>query len=292
MLCNACPFECLVDRSIQTGRCRATADIEVAQAQLHYWEEPPISGSRGSGTIFFTHCNLACKFCQNYDISQEGYGHKVSAERLEQIILELQDRGAHNINLVTPTQYTLQLIPILEKVKPKLKIPIVWNSNAYEKIETLRRLEGLVDIYLPDLKYFSDELARKYSSAPNYFHFATRAITEMKRQTRQNVYDDQGVMKKGLIIRHLVLPGQIDDSQKILLWIKENLGTETQISLMAQYYPTYRARELEGMNRRLRPSEYEAIRRYFIELGFKQGYCQELSAASEDFTPDFEGRGV
>ncbi|NPV14619.1 radical SAM protein [candidate division WOR-3 bacterium] len=292
MLCNACPFECSVDRSVQPGRCRATAEIEVAQAQLHYWEEPPISGTRGSGTIFFTHCNLACKFCQNYDISQEGYGNKVTPQRLEEIIFELHDRGAHNINLVTPTHYSQQLIPILEKVKPRLKIPIVWNSNAYEKVETLRALEGLVDIYLPDFKYFSDELARKYSAAPNYFQFATQAIIEMKRQTGQIIYDDQGIMKKGLIIRHLVLPGQVEDSKKILLWIKENLGTYTPLSLMAQYYPTYRAQELEGMNRRLRPSEYETIRQFFIELGFEQGFCQELSSASGDFTPDFEGRGV
>jgi putative pyruvate formate lyase activating enzyme len=156
----------------------------------------------------------------------------------------------------------------------------------------LRALEGLVDIYLPDFKYFSDELARKYSAAPNYFQFATQAIIEMKRQTGQIIYDDQGIMKKGLIIRHLVLPGQVEDSKKILLWIKENLGTYTPLSLMAQYYPTYRAQELEGMNRRLRPSEYETIRQFFIELGFEQGFCQELSSASGDFTPDFEGRGV
>ncbi|MGQ9678089.1 MAG: radical SAM protein [bacterium] len=292
MLCNACPFECSTDRSIHPGRCRATDEIEVAQSQLHYWEEPPISGTRGSGTIFFNHCNLRCKFCQNYDISQEGCGHKVTPQRLEEIIFRLHDRGAHNINLVTPTHYTLQLIPILEKVKPKLKIPIVWNSNAYEKVQTLRLLEGLIDIYLPDLKYFSDELAQKYSSAPNYFQFATKAILEMKRQIDKNHYDKCGIIQKGLIIRHLVLPEQIEDSKKILLWIKENLGVETHISLMAQYYPTYRAHELNGMNRRLRPSEYRAIRQFFIKLGFEQGYCQELSAASSEFTPDFEGKGI
>lgn len=292
MFCNACPFECSVDRSIRLGRCRATDEIEVAQAQLHYWEEPPISGTRGSGTIFFTHCNLRCKFCQNYDISQEGYGHRITPHHLEEIIFRLQDRGAHNINLVSPTHYTLQLIPILEKVKPKLQIPVVWNSNAYEKVETLHRLEGLIDIYLPDLKYFSDELAQKCSSAPNYFQFATKAILEMKRQVNKNRYDECGIIQKGLIIRHLVLPGQTEDSKKILLWIKENLGPETQISLMAQYYPTYRTGELEGMNRRIRPSEYRAIRQFFIELGFEQGYCQELSAASSEFTPDFEGKGI
>lgn len=292
MLCNACPFECNVDRSVKLGRCRASDTIEIAQAQLHHWEEPPISGTRGSGTIFFTHCNLSCKFCQNYDISQLGYGHKVTPERLLAIMLELEKRGAHNINLVTPTHYTRQLIPILEKARQRLKIPILWNSNAYEKVATLRLLSGLVAIYLPDLKYFSDEIARNFSSAPNYFQHASQAILEMKRQVGENIYDKNGIIQKGLIIRHLVLPGQTEDSKKILTWIKENLGPDTHISLMAQYYPTYRANELEGMNRRLRPSEYQEVYRHFLELGFKQGYCQELSSASPDYTPDFEGKGI
>ncbi len=292
MLCSACPFECNIDRSIKPGRCRATDIIEIAQAQLHHWEEPPISGNRGSGTIFFTHCNLSCKFCQNYDISQLGYGHKVTPERLLAIMLELEQRGAHNINLVTPTHYTLQLIPVLEKAVQKLKIPILWNSNAYEKAETLRRLEGLVSIYLPDLKYFSDELAGKFSTAPEYFKFATEAILEMKRQVGKNIYNKEGIIQKGLIIRHLVLPGQTEDSKKILSWIRENLGAETHISLMAQYYPTYRAHELEGMNRRLLPAEYQEVYQHFLELGFEQGFCQQLTSATPDFTPEFKGEGV
>jgi len=292
MLCNACPFECNVDRSVKPGRCRATDEIEVAQAQLHFWEEPPISGTRGSGTIFFSHCNLSCKFCQNYDISQIGFGKKVTPEKLLEIMFNLERQGAHNINLVSPTHYSLQLLPLLKKAKAKLKIPIVWNSNGYEKVETLRQLAGLVSIYLPDLKYFSDELARNFSSAPDYFKYATAAILEMKRQVGGNIYDDEGIIQRGLIIRHLVLPGQVEDSRQVLNWIKTNLGADTPISLMAQYYPTYRAKELPGMNRRLRAAEYQEIKEHFLALGFEQGFLQELSSASPDYTPDFEGRGI
>lgn len=292
MLCNACPFECNIDRSIQPGRCRATEEIEIAQAQLHFWEEPPISGTRGSGTIFFSHCNLHCRFCQNYEISQLGFGKKVGQDKLVEIMLNLEKQGAHNINLVSPTHYTLQLIPVLKTAREKLKIPILWNSNAYEKIETLRRLEGLVSIYLPDLKYYSDELSRRFSSAPNYFHYASAAILEMKRQTGENIYDKEGIIQRGLIIRHLVLPGQIEDSQKILTWLKDNLGPKTHISLMAQYYPVYQADRLPEINRRLYPSEYQEVKDFFLSLGFEQGFFQELSSASPDYTPDFEGQGV
>ena len=292
MKCNACPFECNIDRSLKPGRCRATDEIEVAQAQLHFWEEPPVSGTRGSGTIFFSHCNLRCKFCQNYDISQEGFGKRVSPEKLLEIMLNLESQGAHNINLVTPTHYSRQLVPILAEAKKKLIIPILWNSNAYEKVETLRQLSGLVSIYLPDLKYYSDEIARKFSSAPDYFRFASQAILEMKRQVGKNIYDEQGIIQKGLIIRHLILPGQTDDSKRILTWIKENLGTDTSISLMAQYYPAYQASALPGMNRRLLPSEYQEVKEHFLALGFEHGFCQQISSASADYTPDFEGKGL
>lgn len=292
MICNACPFECNIDRAVQPGRCRATDEIEIAQAQLHFWEEPPVSGTRGSGTIFFSHCNLRCRFCQNYDISQLGFGRIVKPEQLVEIMLRLEDHGAHNINLVTPTHYTLQLIPVLEVAKERLRIPILWNSNAYEKVETLRQLAGLVSIYLPDLKYFSEELAQRFSSAPNYFKYASAAIMEMKRQVGENRYDEEGILKQGLIVRHLVLPGQIEDSKRILRWLRDNLGPQTQISLMAQYYPAYQAETLPDINRRLRPSEYQEIRDYFLDLGFEDGFLQELSSASADYTPDFEGRGI
>jgi len=286
--CLACPRECGNDRSSQTGACGATDGIEVSIARLHQWEEPPISGTRGSGTVFFSHCNLHCRFCQNHDISQLGKGRPVSPGELERMMLGLQDRGAHNINLVTPTHYTEQLIPVLERVKPKLTVPVVWNSNAYEKVEVLRWLEGLVDVWLPDIKYHDDSLARQYSSAPGYFGFASAAVSEMARQAGPARFDADGTILSGVIIRHLVLPGHADDSIRILDWVADSLGTSTRISLMAQYYPAYRAAELPGMDRRLRPSEYARVRDRFVELGFEEGFTQQLSSASPDYTPDFE----
>ena len=290
--CRACPFECGVDRSVGLGICRATDRFEVALAQLHHWEEPPISGTRGSGTIFFSHCNLRCRFCQNYDISQQGNGREVTPERLLAIMLELEQQGAHNINLVSPTHYSDQLLPVLERARARLAVPIVWNSNGYEKAKTIRRFEGLVRVYLPDLKYHSDRLARDCSSAPDYFQYATAAIMEMKRQVGQNWYDGHGIIEKGLIIRHLVLPGHADDSKRLLEWIHDELGPRTSVSLMAQYYPVHRAAELPGMNRRLSPDEYDDVRRRFEELGFGEGFVQNRSSASRDYTPDFDGRGV
>lgn len=281
-----------MDRVRKLGVCRAPAEFFVSQAQLHFWEEPPISGTRGSGTIFFTYCNLSCRFCQNYDISQLGNGQPVSADRLLAIMLELEQQGAHNINLVTPTHYSEQLIPVLEQAGKRLRVPIVWNSNGYEKVETLARLEGLVQVYLPDFKYFSPKLSREFSSAPNYAQYAGPAITEMKRQVGTNRYDEAGIIEKGLIIRHLVLPGHIDDSKAILDWILDSLGPRTHISLMAQYYPTHRAATLPGMNRLLSPAEYEEVRSYLLTLGFEEGFCQELSSAKREYTPDFEGRGI
>lgn len=294
MLCHACPCECGVDRSVELGLCRASDRIEVSLAQLHFWEEPPISGTRGSGTVFFCHCNLRCRFCQNYDISQNASSRAraVTPERLLAIMLELEQQGAHNINLVSPTHYTEQLLPVLEQAASRLRVPVVWNSNGYEKPETIRRLEGLVRVYLPDLKYYSDELALACSSAPHYFRFASAAITEMKRQVGKNRYDEDGIIEKGLIIRHLVLPGHADDSKRILTWIHDELGPQTHVSLMSQYYPVHRAAELPGMSRRLGREEYEDVRRRFDQLGFEQGFAQELSSASRDYTPDFDGRGV
>jgi putative pyruvate formate lyase activating enzyme len=304
VLCTACPFECGVDRHLKLGVCRATEQFEVSLAQLHLWEEPPISGTRGSGTIFFSHCNLRCRFCQNYEISQAGLGTRsetsdvsvmsraVTPERLLAIMLELEQQGAHNVNLVSPTHYSDQLLPVLECARAKLKVPIVWNSNGYEKAETLARFEGLVQVYLPDLKYHSDELARACSSAPDYFRFASAAITEMKRQVGRNRYDEHGIIEKGLIIRHLVLPGHADDSKQLLTWIHDDLGPRTSVSLMAQYYPVHHAADLPGMNRRLSAEEYEDVRCQFEALGFEEGFAQEPSSASREYTPDFDGRGV
>ena len=292
MECRACPFECGIDRSAKLGVCRASDRFEVSLAQLHHWEEPPISGTRGSGTIFFSHCNLRCRFCQNYNISQQGHGRAVTPERLLAIMHELEQQGAHNINLVSPTHYSDQLLPVLERARTTLRIPIVWNSNGYEKVETLALLEGLVQVYLPDLKYYSDELGRAYSSAPDYFRHASAAITEMKRQVGRNRYDECGIIEKGLIIRHLVLPAHSDDSKQLLKWMHDDLGPRTSVSLMSQYYPVHRAAELPGMNRRLPPEEYEDVRHWFVELGFDEGFAQDHSSASRDYTPDFDGRGV
>ncbi|UCG43838.1 MAG: radical SAM protein [candidate division WOR-3 bacterium] len=286
MLCTACPFECEVDRSIERGKCRASDRIEVSIARLHHWEEPPISGSQGSGTVFFSHCNLRCRFCQNYEISQLGRGREVTDEQLLGMMYRLQDQGAHNINLVSPTQYTDQLVPILERAE--LHVPVVWNSNGYEKVDRVRRLEGLVQVFLPDLKYHSDELARRCSGAPAYFSHASAAVAEMKRQTGTNRYRDDGTILAGVIVRHLVLPGQVEDSIRVLDWIAKELGNDTSVSLMAQYYPCHRARELDGMNRRLTAAEYERVRKSFLKLGFEEGHTQDLSSAKKDYTPDFE----
>lgn len=292
MVCRACPFECGVDRCTALGVCRASDRIEVSQAQLHYWEEPPISGTRGSGTVFFAHCNLSCRFCQNANISQRGKGYETTPDRLVAAMLRLQDAGAHNVNLVSPTHYSEQILPVLQATKSRLRVPIVWNSNGYEKVETLRRLEGLVDVFLPDVKYHSPDLARVCSSAPDYFRHASAAVLEMRRQVGSDRLGPDGIMTRGLIVRHLVLPNHPDDSIAVLSWIREALGAETRVSLMAQYYPTHRAVELPGMNRRLLAAEYAAVRRHYDELGFEEGYVQQLSAASAEYTPDFDGRGL
>ncbi|MEO0226121.1 MAG: radical SAM protein [candidate division WOR-3 bacterium] len=294
MLCNICPHQCLVDRKEKVGICKAPAEFKIARAQLHYYEEPCISGKQGSGTIFFSHCNLHCKFCQNYKISQKYFGKIVTAERLVEIMFELKTRGALNINLVSPTPYTEQLISVLEyvKVKNKLNLPIIWNSNGYEKIETLRNLSGLVDVYLPDLKYFSSALSLKFSGVKDYFKWASSALLEMRRQLPEDIFNKDGIMEKGLILRHLVLPGQIEDSKKVLEWVRRSLGRKTIVSLMAQYYPTYCATDYPPLDRRLTQDEYQEVCDYFLELGFTDGFFQELSSAESSYTPDFNLEGV
>ncbi len=291
MVCNACPFECGVDRALRLGVCRASDTIEVSQAQLHLWEEPPISGTRGSGAVFFTHCNLGCRFCQNSDISQAARpaGQAVTADRLVEIMRSLVRQGSHNVNLVSPTHYSEQLIPVLRQAR--LGVPVVWNSNGYEKAATLARLEGLVDVFLPDFKYWSDELATRCSRAPGYARHAAPAILEMFRQAGPPRLDDDGIIRRGVIIRHLVLPGQADDSVKVLDWIADALGADVLVSLMAQYYPAHRAAELAGMDRRLEPAEYRRVLDHFHRLGL-EGFTQELASATRDFTPRFDGKGL
>ena len=287
--CEICPFRCKVNRlSGQVGRCGCGDKIRVAKYQLHYFEEPCISGKSGSGTVFFSNCNFKCIFCQNYKISQEGKGNEVTIEELANIFLKLQQESANNINLVTPTMYTYQIIEAIKIARVKgLNLPIIYNSNGYENVETLRDLRGYVDVYLPDLKYYADELAIKYSKAPNYFKIATKAILEMINQVGLPEFDENGMIKKGVIIRHLVLPGHIQNSKHILKWLKENVEGKAYVSVMAQYFPTYKAKEDEYLNRKLTRKEYSEIEQYLYLLDIQNGYMQELGKHEEEYVPDF-----
>lgn len=287
--CEICPFRCKVNRlSGQVGRCGCGDKIRVAKYQLHYFEEPCISGKSGSGTVFFSNCNFKCIFCQNYKISQEGKGNEVTIEELANIFLKLQKEGANNINLVTPTMYAYQIIEAIKLARMNgLNLPIIYNSNGYENVETLRDLSGYVDVYLPDLKYYADELAIKYSKAPNYFKIATKAILEMIKQVGRPEFDENGMIKKGVIIRHLVLPGHIQNSKHILKWLKENVEGNAYVSVMAQYFPTYKAKEDEYLNRKLTRKEYSEIEQYLYLLDIQNGYMQELGKHEEEYVPDF-----
>lgn len=287
--CEICPFRCKVNRlSGQVGRCGCGDKIRVAKYQLHYFEEPCISGKSGSGTVFFSNCNFKCIFCQNYKISQEGKGNEVTIEELANIFLKLQQEGANNINLVTPTMYTYQIIEAIKIARMKgLNLPIIYNSNGYENVETLRDLRGYVDVYLPDLKYYADELAIKYSKVPNYFKIATKAILKMIDQVGLPEFDENGMIKKGVIIRHLVLPGHIQNSKHILKWLKENVEGNAYVSVMAQYFPTYKAKEDEYLNRKLTRKEYSEIEQYLYLLDIQNGYMQELGKHEEEYVPDF-----
>jgi putative pyruvate formate lyase activating enzyme len=245
-----------------------------------------LSGEQeGSGTIFFTHCNLSCVFCQNYRISQLGNGAIATEAEFIAMCLALRDQGALNINLVSPTPYTRLLAATLPKVKQQLQIPIIWNSNAYEKAETLKLLEGLVDVWLPDLKYFSDDLANKYSLAPHYFEYATQAIREMRRQQPKDRFDDDEHIQHGLMILHLMLPGCTEDTLKLLGWINDNLGNQTRVNLMAQYYPVYRADKHAEINRKLTKEEYQRGVDFLIAHEFGHALIQDLSSADERYTP-------
>ena len=236
--CLLCPRNCGIDRTHTVGRCKSTDKIKAALASIHMWEEPPISGSRGSGTVFFSGCSLGCVFCQNHDISQENNGIEISIDRLSEIFVEQQGRDAHNVNLVSAGHFIPQVKEALKKAKANgLKIPVVYNSGGYEKVEALRLLDGLVDIYLPDIKFFSSEISKKYADCENYFEYACEAVKEMFRQTGRIDLDSEGIMKKGVIIRHLILPGCRKDSEKILDFINENFGNDVYVSLLTQYTP-------------------------------------------------------
>lgn len=289
--CKICPHNCGVNRlNGNIGRCKSNGNIKLAMASIHNFEEPCISGENGSGTVFFSNCNMNCVFCQNYKISQQGLGREISIEELAEIFIDEQNKNAENINLVTPTMYVYHIIEAIKIAKNKgLKIPIVYNSNGYENVETIKKLDGYIDIYLPDLKYYDDDLAFKYSGVKNYFENATSAIKEMYNQVGSPVLDENGMMKKGLIIRHLVLPNNLQNSKDVLKWINDNIDKKVFVSVMAQYFPTNKAKDFPEINRKLTKEEYEEIENYLYSLDLDNGYIQELGEHEEEYVPDFEG---
>lgn len=287
--CTICPHNCKINRTKIPGRCKSTDKIKIALYSIHNFEEPCISGEKGSGTIFFSNCNMNCVFCQNYEISQLGRGKEITIEELANVMIKQQERNVQNINLVTPTSYALHIVEAIKIARKKgLEIPIVYNTNGYESVETLKLLEGYVDIYLPDLKYYYDDLAKKYSKVDNYFEIATKAIQEMYRQVGTPVLDENGVMKKGLMIRHLILPNEVQNSKKVWKWIKENIDSNVYVSIMAQYFPTYKAKEIPEIARKITKEEYEKVENYLYELDLENGYIQELGEHEEEYVPTWE----
>ena len=287
--CTICPHNCGINRTNnQIGRCKSKDTVKIALYSTHNFEEPCISGKKGSGTVFFSNCNMNCVFCQNYEISQQGKGKEITIEKLAEIFIKQQEKDVENINLVTPTSYVPQIIEAIKIARNKgLKLPIVYNTNGYEKVETLKMLEGYVDIYLPDFKYSDNKLAKRLSKVDNYFEIATRALKEMYRQTGKAVFDDRGIMQKGMIIRHLVLPNHILNSRKVLKWINENMN-DVYVSVMAQYFPTYKAKDIEDINRKLSKEEYEQIENYLYRLDLENGYIQELGEHEEEYVPKWD----
>ena len=262
-------------------------NFKVARVGLHHWEEPVISGERGSGTVFFSGCYLRCVYCQNYAISHKAQGLFISQEQLIKLMLYLQDKGAHNINLVTPSHYITKLPKMLKEAKQNgLEIPIGYNTSSYESVENLKSLEGLVDVYLPDLKYYDNALGQRYSKVKDYFDVASKAIIEMRRQCPKDVIKDE-LIKSGVIVRHLVLPSHIDDTKKVLDFLAD-FDKTLFISLMSQYFPTCNVKTFPEINRRITQAEYDEVIEYFFEVGLKNGFCQELTSAIEDYVPDFD----
>ncbi|MBR1395975.1 MAG: radical SAM protein [Selenomonadaceae bacterium] len=291
--CNLCPRRCGVDRSKQLGLCGASDKVSIALVSLHQWEEPCLIGENGAGTIFFSHCNLKCCFCQNYEISHLGRGVEVGIDRLAEIFIEQQERGAANIELVTPTHYVPQIIEALDIAKSNgLQLPIVYNSNGYENVETLELMRGYVDIFLPDLKYFDDDIAIKYSNAPNYFDITSKAITKMLELVGNVQFDSNGQLQRGVIVRHLILPNHRHDSIKIIDWLYKNFGDAIYISLMNQYTPMFQASKYKKINRRLTTFEYNSVINHAIDIGVKNCYIQTGKTATKDFVPDFNCSGV
>lgn len=288
MRCNLCPRNCNVDRNVELGYCKAPNKMVIARYSLHMWEEPIISGIKGSGTIFFSYCNLRCCYCQNYEISELHKGRVVSVEEFSDICLELQEKGASNINLVTPTMFVPWIKEGLLLAKSKgLNIPIVYNTSSYENAETIKMLEGIVDIYLADLKYYDDSLGKKYSKCKDYFKYASLCIDEMVKQVGDNIIDEDGLMEKGVIVRHLVLPNCIDDSKKIIKYLYAKYRDDIFISIMNQYTPVRESKYIE-LNRKVTDNEYDEVVDYAYDLGVRKAFIQEGCTQDSSFIPEFD----
>ena len=291
--CTLCPRLCHVDRRERTGFCGAGERAKIALVSLHPWEEPCLTGEKGAGTVFFSHCSLRCCYCQNHEISHGGKGIEVSDERLAEIFLEQQERGAATLDLVTPTQYVPQILHGLDLARERgFSLPVVYNSSGYETLETIDALQGYVDIFLPDLKYRHEKSAREYSQAPDYFLVASEALRRMVQQTGPAVMDGEGRMRKGVLVRHLVLPGCRHESMELLDWLWQEFGNDIHISLMSQYTPMHRGEDYGSLGRRLTTFEYESVVEHALALGITQCYVQERRAASEEYVPEFDGSGV
>lgn len=287
--CKLCPRDCGIDRTKYTGVCGASSKVKVALVSTHNFEEPCISGKNGSGTVFFSNCNLRCVYCQNFKISRNGFGKEISIKRLSEIFLEQQKRGVNNINLVTPTCYVDSIIKALKMAKSKgLVIPIVYNSSGYEKVETIKKLDGLIDVYLPDFKYATNRLSKKYSGVNNYVESAISSISEMIRQVGKPVLNDNGIITKGVIIRHMILPNNILNSKMVLKKIKEKFSDDVLVSVMAQYFPAGDANKYPEINRKITKDELKEIEYYLTELDINNGYIQELGEHEEEYVPDFD----
>lgn len=289
--CTLCPHNCKVNRlNGEIGRCKCNDKIKIALASLHKFEEPCISGENGSGTVFFSNCNCNCIFCQNYEISHLGKGYEVSVEELANIFIDQQNKGAHNINLVTPTMYVIQIIQVIKIAKENgLNIPIIYNTSSYENVETIKMLNGYIDVYLPDLKYYSNDLCKKYSKVNNYFENASKAIMEMYNQAGAPQFDENGMIKRGVIIRHLILPNYIQNTKHILKWIKENMPDDIYVSIMTQYFPAYKALDDDKINRKINKKEYKIVEDYVYSLNLKNGYMQDYieDENEEQYVPEF-----
>lgn len=291
--CTLCPRECKVDRTIKKGYCKSDSNLVVSRAALHMWEEPCISGNEGSGTVFFSGCSLGCIYCQNRNISKGLSGKVISLVRLSDIFLELQEQKANNINLVTPTHYIPHIVKSLDSAKTRgLKIPVVYNTGGYEKAETLKMLDGYIDVYLPDFKYISPSVAKEYSMAEDYPKYAKSSLAEMVRQTKTATFNNRGIMTKGTLVRHLLLPGHLKESKTVVKYLFETYGDSIYISLMNQYTPMPHMKNHPVLSKKVTDDEYTKLVNYAVDLGVKNGFIQEGETATESFIPEFDNTGV